>query len=348
MRAGRGLYERGQGASEPLQWRQQPGPARRPSRARMSCIVKVYCEQGLIGRGPRRACGPARRRLTNDPARPRRSAPGLCLARPDALKNTMTDFDARMQDLLTLSHALGDPGPQWAILGEGNTSTRVDAETFLVKASGSQLGTLDSSKVAHVRFAPVLDALSGGQRLDDAQVKELLAQATLGPAGAVPSTETLMHAFLLTLPGAHFVGHTHVVSINGLMCSQRGWAFMQSGRRLFPDEIVVCGVAPCCVPYVNPGIPLARAVQTAAAAYLDTWGTAPKTIYLQNHGFIALGRSAGEVHNIHQMADKAARILAAALAIGEPSALTPENVQRIYTWPAEHYRQRALGLSTDK
>lgn len=255
--------------------------------------------------------------------------------------------DTKMQDLLSLSHALGQPDRKWAILGEGNTSTRADADTFFVKASGSQLGKLTEGQVAHVRFAPVLEALESGQTLDDAQVKDLLQSATLGPQGALPSTETLMHAYLLTLPGIEFVGHTHVTSINGLMCSRRGWEFMESGRRLFPDEIVVCGVAPCCVAYVDPGIPLARAVRDQSNQYTETYGAPPKSIYLQNHGFIALGRSAQEVENIHQMADKAALILASALAIGEPSTLTPENVNRIYTWPAEHYRQRALGLTVE-
>lgn len=252
-----------------------------------------------------------------------------------------------MGELLALSHELGEGGRRWAVLGEGNTSTRVDAETFLVKASGSRLSNLAAGQVAKVSFAPVLAALEGGEALDDAQVKALLTDATVGGNGLLPSTETLMHAFLLTLPGIEFVGHTHVISINGLLCSKRGWEFMQSGRRLFPDEIVVCGVAPCCVPYVDPGIPLARAICEKASAYLETYGVPPKTIYLQNHGFVALGRSAQEVENIHQMADKAALILAAALAIGEPTALTPENVNRIYTWPAEHYRQKALGLSVD-
>ena len=250
-----------------------------------------------------------------------------------------------MDALLHLSHQLGDPTRKWAILGEGNTSARVDAETFYVKASGSRLGTITEGQVAHVRFAPVLEALESDQEIDDTQSKDLLLSSTLGPAGAMPSVETLMHAYLLTLPGIEFVGHTHMISANGLLCSERGWAFLQSGRRLFPDEIVVCGVAPCCIPYVDPGIPLARALRAEVLRYLDIYGVSPRTIYLQNHGFIALGKSAAEVENIHEMADKAATILAAALAIGEPTTLTPENVNRIYTWPAEHFRQRALGLS---
>ena len=80
---------------------------------------------------------------------------------------------------------------------------------------------------------------------------------------------------------------------------------------------------------------------------MDTYGVPPKTIYLQNHGFIAVGRSSREVTSITLMADKAAHVLTAALSIGEPTFLTDANVQRIYTWPAEHFRQKALGLSQD-
>jgi rhamnose utilization protein RhaD (predicted bifunctional aldolase and dehydrogenase) len=259
----------------------------------------------------------------------------------------MNTPDTTMDALLHLSHRLGDPARRWAILGEGNTSARLDADTFYVKASGSQLGKLAAAQVAQVRFAPVLEALESDRAIDDEQSKDLLLTSTIGPAGSMPSVETLMHAYLLTLPGIGFVGHTHMISANGLLCSERGWAFMQSGKRLFPDEIVVCGVAPCCIPYIDPGIPLARALRAEVLKYVDAYGVPPKTIYLQNHGFIALGKSALEVEQIHEMADKAAIILAAALAIGEPTTLTPENVNRIYTWPAEHFRQRALGLSAD-
>lgn len=254
--------------------------------------------------------------------------------------------DTRMQALLDLSHQLGAPERQWAILGEGNTSARQDKETFFVKASGSRLGSLTESQVAHVRFEPILEALASENSLDDAEVKDLLVSATLGPVGVIPSTETLMHAYLLTLPGIEFAGHTHITSVNGLTCSARGWAFLATGQRLFPDEIVVCGIAPCCVPYTDPGVPLARAIVRHVQSYSDTYGVPPKTIYLQNHGFIALGKSTGEVEAIHQMADKSAHILTATLALGEPVTLTPEQTDRIYTWPAEHFRQKALGLTT--
>lgn len=255
---------------------------------------------------------------------------------------------SKLDELLALSHALGDPAHDWAILGEGNTSTGLGDETFLVKASGSELRTLTAEQVSEVRFAPVIEALSTTRNYSDTETKSLLLGACVGGTGRMPSVETLLHAYLLTLPGIEFVGHTHITSVNGLLCCQEGWAALQGEGRLFPDEIVVCGVAPCCVPYVDPGLPLARALRDQVIAYIQKYEAAPKTIYLRNHGFIALGKSPQEVRNITLMADKAARVLLAALACGTPTYLSCENVTRIQTRPDEHYRQKALGSREDR
>ncbi len=250
-----------------------------------------------------------------------------------------------LDELLTLAHDLGDPGRGWAILGEGNVSARLDDDTFLVKASGSQMATLRQEQLVEVAFDTLTSAVSGSDVLDDASTKQLLMDSCLQQGAPMPSVETLFHADLLSLPGVAFIGHTHVTSINGLLCSENGWSLIQKGGRLFPDEIVVCGVAPCCVPYTDPGLPLARAIHSHVAAYRDRYGEVPKTIYLQNHGFIALGKSAREVLSITMMADKAAQILLAAIAAGTPRFLSDADVARIANRPDEHLRQRQLGLS---
>ncbi|BDI30858.1 hypothetical protein CCAX7_29090 [Capsulimonas corticalis] len=256
----------------------------------------------------------------------------------------MTDTDGILPQLLTLSHDLGDAGRQWAILGEGNTSARLSEATFLVKASGSQLRTLTSDQLVEVSFAPLLDALRSSEFWPDERTRDLLRSCCVHEGSRTPSVETLFHAGLLSLPGVNFIGHTHVTSINSLTCSRGGWDLMLQGRRLFPDEIVVCGVAPCCVPYVDPGLPLARTILERVQQFIQKHGAVPKTIYLQNHGFIALGASASEVLSITQMADKAAHILIGAIACGEPMFMSHADVSRIATRPDEHLRQRALGL----
>src|SRR5689334_3797713 len=55
-----------------------------------------------------------------------------------------SDREAQMSDVLDdlveMSKALGDPANDYAIIGEGNTSTRADEDDcFWVKASGTQL-----------------------------------------------------------------------------------------------------------------------------------------------------------------------------------------------------------------
>ena len=113
--------------------------------------------------------------------------------------------------------------------------------------------------------------------------------------------------------------------------------------RLFPDEIVVTGLAPLAVPYVDPGLPLAREVHQRIQAYLETYGERPKMILMQNHGLIALAPTGEQVENITAMATKAARVLVGTYALGGPNFLSEEAVNRIHTRPDEHYRQRMLG-----
>jgi rhamnose utilization protein RhaD (predicted bifunctional aldolase and dehydrogenase) len=260
----------------------------------------------------------------------------------------MSEKDKILEELLILSRHLGDSAHDWAILGEGNTSAQVSDATFFVKASGSTLATLSKEQVCEVRFAPILEALNSAKPFTDADVRDLLLSSVVGGDGRMPSVETLFHASLLSLPDVAFIGHTHVTTINGILCSEAGWNLMQSAGRMFPDEIVVCGEAPCCVPYVDPGLPLAREIRDKVNAFISKYGTYPKTIYMQNHGFIALGKSAKEVEAIHQMADKSARVLLGTMAFGGPKWFSEETVRRIATRPDEHYRQRAIGLNVER
>ena len=51
----------------------------------------------------------------------------------------MSDPSDKKNELLELSHELGAEHRQLAILGEGNTSTKLSDETFFVKASGRDI-----------------------------------------------------------------------------------------------------------------------------------------------------------------------------------------------------------------
>ncbi len=181
-----------------------------------------------------------------------------------------------------------------------------------------------------------------GPDLSDDDIKQALIEAKVNPnKSGHPSVETVLHAICLQLSDVNFVGHTHPTAINMVTCSA---AFHTAIRgRLFPDEIVVCGPAPVVVPYVDPGLPLARETRQRIDAYIDTYGERPKTILMQNHGFIALAPTAGQVENITAMATKTARVLVGTYALGGPYFMTPEAVDRIHTRPDEHYRQKVIG-----
>jgi len=239
-----------------------------------------------------------------------------------------------------MSRRLGEPANDYVILGEGNTSARVDDETFLVKASGNQLPGITENGFVRVRFDRAL-ALLDDEGLSDRQVKDGLLAATVdNPEQRWPSVETTFHALCLTIGQADFVGHTHPSAVNSILCSQQAEAAIAG--RLFPDEIVVCGPAPAFVPYVDPGLPLAREIGQAIRDHAQKYGDLPKVILMQNHGMIALGQSPGEVERIMAMCVKTARTLIGAYALGGPNFLSQENVERIYSRPDEHYRQRIL------
>jgi len=243
-----------------------------------------------------------------------------------------------LTQLTTMSNNLGDPALDYAILGEGNTSARADADTFWVKASGTELCTIDRAGFVRVRFDRALALLDEGDLSDDA-IKEGLEAAKADPAVAArPSVETVLHALVLQLEGVHFVGHTHPAAVNAVLCSQKAEEAV-SGR-LFPDHIVYCGPASAYIPYTDPGVPLARKVRDSIDQYVDEYHEIPKAVLMQNHGLIALGGTARQVEDITAMAVKAARVLIGAYALGGPRFMTAENVDRIHTRPDEAYRRK--------
>ncbi|MDO8587400.1 MAG: class II aldolase/adducin family protein [Armatimonadota bacterium] len=248
------------------------------------------------------------------------------------------DNNTVLDQLVRMSLNLGKPENEYAILGEGNTSARVDEETFYVKQSGSYLCTAACESFVHVRFAPVLAMIEESGLSDDEIKGRLMSARADSSSPSMPSIETVFHAYLLTLPGVSFVGHTHPIAVNSLLCSHK--AKEAFSGRVFPDEIVFCGIEPVYMEYVDPGPALARAIREHIQEFMDKQGVTPKVVYMQNHGVIALGANPQEVEAITAMAVKTCRVLAGTYIFGGPRFLTKENVDRIYTRPDEEYRKR--------
>jgi rhamnose utilization protein RhaD (predicted bifunctional aldolase and dehydrogenase) len=243
-----------------------------------------------------------------------------------------------LNELAGMSAELGSPANDLAILGEGNTSARVDAETFWVKASGIQLGRAGRDGFVRVRFAPILDALDG-PALDDAALRELLKAAT-AEGQRPPSIETFLHALCLGQEGVRFVGHTHPSVAVGLLSGLRSRELF--GGCLFPDQIAVLGPALAYVPYADPGLPLALTVRQTLAGFVNCYRRGPKILLMENHGTIALGSTAQEVLNLTQMLVKTCRILAHSIVAGGPRYLSPAQVERIDTRPDELLRRKGF------
>jgi rhamnose utilization protein RhaD (predicted bifunctional aldolase and dehydrogenase) len=250
-------------------------------------------------------------------------------------------MSTRLEELLKLSHDLGREDRRMAILGEGNTSAKVSPETFRVKASGGNLGGLTVEGTVECRFDKLLPLLES-EGLSDAAIDQALFDSRVDATAKKPSVEALFHAYLLSLPGMEFIGHTHTVSVNQILCSARAREFAE--KRLFPDEIVCCGVASIYVPYTDPGLKLAQAIRRETAQFIAKHSRPPRVVLLQNHGIIALGNTAPAVLATMLMAEKAASIFVGAAVLGGPVFLSAEQVERIAGRPDEHYRQKALNL----
>lgn len=244
-----------------------------------------------------------------------------------------------IDQLLTLSHDLGKEERKLSILGEGNTSAKVDHDSFLVKASGSQLNSLRADQLTHVKFSPVLDLID--QSNPSAQeVEQVFTDCLVTPGSPRPSVETFLHALCLTTGKANWVGHTHTESLLKILCSKLGAEPFK--QHVYPDVIVVCGPSIAVVPYIDPGFELAVAFKKALVEHETEHGHMPKLVLMENHGPVALGQNATEVFNIMQMADKWANVLWGTYALGGPKYLSNEITQHIDNRPDEEHRRKQL------
>ncbi len=261
-------------------------------------------------------------------------------ARP-TMRSTAKSASVTPPDLIEYSRAIGDPARDYVILGEGNTSLSVGDGTFWVKASGRKLATASADDFVRVRSDSLLAMLSSACVPSEADTLAALRAAKVGRQdGPLPSVEAVLHAVCLAAPAICCVAHSHPTAINAVTCSVTFAGALRG--RLFPDQTVVCGTDSLLIKYVDPGLALAKVVAGKLGSFVRTHGRAPRTIYLQNHGFIALGESPQDVLNITAMADKAARILIGTYALGGPRLMPATEVRRIDQRLDEAYRRKEI------
>jgi rhamnose utilization protein RhaD (predicted bifunctional aldolase and dehydrogenase) len=243
-----------------------------------------------------------------------------------------------LDDVISLSHTLGAPDRDLVILAEGNTSIRTEPDRMLVKASGVHLATAGRADFVDVRISELIELL------DDSSTDQHAIAETFNRLGAAtgrrPSVEAMLHAICLQEGGASVVGHTHPVAVNALLCSEH--AETLASLVIYPEQIVVLGRKAMLIPYVDPGLSLARLVRERLQDFVAAEGVPPKVIYLANHGMFALGTTPDEVLRITEMAVKVSRIMQAGLAMGALSALSASDSDRIHEREDEQYRRAIL------
>lgn len=245
-----------------------------------------------------------------------------------------------LADVVAMSNQIGAPALDCVILGEGNTSIAVDEAAFYVKGSGCSLESMGPEDFVHLKRDTVL-ALLDKDNVSEDELKACYEAAKVDPQQQKrPSVETVFHALALSYDGVHAVAHTHATAVNQLTVTPM-WREHLRGR-LFPDEAVVLGRDSVFIPYVDPGVILAKAIKKGIDDYLKQYGEVPKVIYMQNHGVIALGGSCAEAINITLMAVKAARIRLGAIQAGGFECLPTETIEHLLGRPDEKYRQQVL------
>ena len=244
-----------------------------------------------------------------------------------------------IQELIWLSNELGREERQLAILGEGNTSADLGDGTFFVKASGTSLGTLVPSGLSRVSHRKVDDILAR-DFVTEQEIEDGLVNCLADAAHKKPSVETFLHSICLRQPGVSWVGHTHTTSVLSILASKHGAELFK--RHVCPDAIVVCGLNVLSVPYINPGLELARAVKKGLEEHLERHGKPPKVILMENHGPVALGATSKDVLNIMLMLDKWARVLIGAMSCGGIRFLSDEDAVTIDSRLDEAYRRKMI------
>lgn len=199
------------------------------------------------------------------------------------------EISGLVRRLVDLSREYGT-GSDYVLGGGGNTSVK-EGDFLVVKASGTELGTIDEDGFVLVSRAR-LDRIWSRSYSADVGEREREALADLMAARLVegdsrrPSVETLVHALF----PQRFVVHTHPALVNGLTCSAEN---MGAALRLFGPKLV-------WIPVVDPGYTLAGKVRAAVENHSKKQGELPQVVWLQNHGIFVAANSEDEIRELYR------------------------------------------------
>ncbi|MGZ5476455.1 MAG: SDR family NAD(P)-dependent oxidoreductase, partial [Thermoanaerobaculia bacterium] len=190
-----------------------------------------------------------------------------------------------IEELVYQSHLVGME-ENLVLWGGGNNSLKSRSTDILgnpidvmyIKSSGSDMKSIVPKQFPAVRLDYIAPLRNRDQDMTDQEMVDYLARCLTDPAGARPSIETLLHAFL----PAKAVLHTHADAILAIT-NTRGRE--KTVRECFGDKVIT-------VPYRRPGFRLSREVA-------DAWRPEAEGLILMNHGLITWGDSARQAYERH-------------------------------------------------
>ena len=191
---------------------------------------------------------------------------------------------------------------------DGNLSVRLGADRVLVTPSGLIKSLLKPADMVEVDLA-------GKPRKRGTRK---------------PTSELDLHLRILRhRPDVHAVVHAHPPVATGFAVAGE-----EIPGNLLPELIFVVGPVPL-VPFGMPGTPELgdRMVPYIAA-------TRHQALLLANHGAVTMGKTLDEAWIRMESLEHAARIIAAARAIGEPKPLTALSVERLEGLRAQVQREK--------
>jgi rhamnose utilization protein RhaD (predicted bifunctional aldolase and dehydrogenase)/NAD(P)-dependent dehydrogenase (short-subunit alcohol dehydrogenase family) len=197
------------------------------------------------------------------------------------------ETDTPLEQLAKLSHFYGSDH-DFVIAAGGNTSVKI-GDRLYVKGSGTNLATIDRDDFVELDRTALQELLSADLGSDpvirEERFKNAILAARVRPErGQRPSVESVVHHLF----PRRFVVHTHSTVANWLTCGRAGRSV---AGELFGDGIL-------WIPYVDPGVVLARTIDAALHSYQERTGRdCPRALLMQNHGLIVGGDTPEEVRD---------------------------------------------------
>jgi L-ribulose-5-phosphate 4-epimerase len=181
-------------------------------------------------------------------------------------------------------------------LSAGNVSARASPEHVAITPSGVPYSTMEPEDI-------VIIDLHG--RVIDGQRK--------------PSSETPMHTLVLRQrPDVGSVVHTHSRYAMALAVVGKGIPLICT------EGLIVRGPVPVAE-YASPGS------EAAGKAALEALAGPPAVmgVLLRNHGVLAIGKDVKQAFNVAYRIEVSAQVYHLALQVGEPTALTADQIAKI-------------------